>query len=601
MTKLRLLVNAGLLLILVTFASTPGQLVAASMPASVHTPLLPTAFTDPVLYFSDITSGPKTGNGDTSDGRSGLDGAIVTVYGVNLGMTRGAGKVYANGVEAGSYYAWGNAATPADLFTFHQMQKVSFQISHLAQDGAGQIYVVVNGKPSNSLPFTVRNGIIYFVTTAGDDEAGDGSWTHPWRTLQYAAGSLNPGDIAYIRNGVNQSAETDYGAAVNLGRSGTAGNPIALVVYPGAASQVGNANIERGFWFWNGETGGYSTHWVIAGFTVTTGQVGIPAQTGFRIINNYITAPQGDGMDGAIDVAGNAVRVFGNELAHVGQAGCSKLYHAIYVKGVRLDEAPRAPTESDREIGWNYIHDNLSNRAINIYNEQLYAAFLTQHRVHDNAIINQRGDGIMLGYYVIGENWVYNNLVVNAGLGPEWVDDPSYHTGIRINAGHEEEANTRIYVYNNTLYGNGWSGATFADESGSVLFHQSALDRDAIIHFSNNIIYSTGEPYLAGESAALPVGAHRNCWFGDGSAPVWDTTAINSNPNFINATLNDFRLKTSSPCINKGKDLTAVVARDLLGVSRPQGAAFDIGAYEFIAGTVSIKRTLYLPVIKTGT
>jgi len=84
-------------------------------------------------------------------------------------------------------------------------------------------------------------------------------------------------------------------------------------------------------------------------------------------------------------------------------------------------------------------------------------------------IINQRGDGILLGYYVTGDNWIYNNLVVNAGLGPEWRDDPSYHTGIHINSGHEDVASTAVHLYNNTLYGNGWSGAVWESQSGSLL------------------------------------------------------------------------------------------------------------------------------------
>ena len=78
-----------------------------------------TAAADPVLFFSDITSGSKSGNSDTSHGRTGLDGAIVTIWGRNLGETQGSSKVYANGVEAASYYSWGNAITPADLITLH--------------------------------------------------------------------------------------------------------------------------------------------------------------------------------------------------------------------------------------------------------------------------------------------------------------------------------------------------------------------------------------------------------------------------------------------------------------------------------------------------
>jgi hypothetical protein len=553
---------------------------------------------DPVLYFSDITSGPKSGNSDISGGRSGLDGAIITVWGCNLGGAQAGSKVYANGVEAASYYSWVNATAPADLYTYHRMQMVSFQISHLAQDGLGAIYILVNGRQSNSLPFTVRTGSIYFAKTTGHDDTGDGSWDNPWRTVPKAADSLISGDIAYICNGVDQTTETDYGAAVNLSSDGEPGRPNALVVYPGATSNVGNAALSKAFHVWNGNTGSYSHHWVIAGFRMTTAEVGVTAQGGFRVIGNYVTAPNGDGMDGAIGgVNGNDIYILGNELENIGSANCSKLYHAIYISGIRQDTAPRAPTESNREVAWNYLHDNQSNRAINIYSEQEYSAYIQQHRVHDNAIVNQRGDGIMFGYYVTGDNWVYNNLIVNAGLGPEWSDDASYHTGIRINTGHETVSQTAVYVYNNTLYGNGWSGATLPGETGSVLFDSGALSRSTTIYFSNNIIYSAGEPYLAVESAALPTGDYRNCWYGNGVSPAWDTTAINNDPDFINAGFFNFQLQNSSPCIEVGKNVSTVVVRDLLGVLRPQGLAFDIGAYEYVTGTITAGIDVYLPVV----
>jgi hypothetical protein len=553
--------------------------------------------TDPVLYFSDIVSGPKTGNSDTSNGRSGQDGAIVTIWGRNLGETQGNSVVDLNGVEAASYYSWGNATAPADLFTYHQMQMISFQVSHLAQDGLGSISVIVNGKTSNTIPFTVRSGNIYFATTTGNDDTGDGSWSAPWRTIPKAADSLAAGDIAYIGNGVDQTTETDFSAAVNLGSDGLPDLPKALVVYPGATSNVGSSKLERAFHVWNGDTGRYSMHWVIARFRLTTAGVGVPARSGFRVVGNYITAPNGDGMDGALDGEGNDLYLLGNELENVGAAGCDKLYHTIYLKGVRLDDPPRAPAESNREVAWNYIHDNLSNRAINIYSEQAYSAFIQQHRIHDNVIINQRGDGIMLGYYVTGENWVYNNLIINAGLGPEW-DDPSYHTGLHINTGYEDGAQTAVYIYNNTLYSNGWSGAGFPGETGSLLIDPEALSRSTRLYFSNNIIYSTGEPYLAGESAAPASGNYLNCWYGDGSAPTWDRAAINADPIFVAPDVFNFQLQESSPCTDVGKDVLAVVAHDLLGAPRPQGLAFDLGAYETIPGTLNLSPAAFLPLLR---
>jgi hypothetical protein len=130
-----------------------------------------------------------------------------------------------------------------------------------------------------------------------------------------------------------------------------------------------------------------------------------------------------------------------------------------------------------------------------------------------------------------------------------------------------------------------------------VLVDPGALSRSTRVYLSNNIIYSTGEPYVAGESASLPAGDYRNCWYGKGNPPIWDTTAINSDPRFVGASVLNFQLQNGSPCMDVGKDVSAVVARDILGVPRPQGLALDIGAYEYITGTVVLSQTMYLPLM----
>jgi len=531
---------------------------------------------DPVLYFSDITSGPKTGNTDVSLGQtSGENGAIVTIWGRNLS----GGTVYCNSAASVYYYYRGNAVQPADLYSFLRMEMISFQIDHLAQDGSGTIYVIVNGRQSNTLPFNVRSGNIYFVKTNGND-AGNGAWNSPWKTIIKAKDAIGHGDIAYICNGVNQISETEFGACVNLGTDGLAGNPKALIVYPGAVSRVGNPNIGRAFHVFNQDSNRNSVNWVISKFTLTTAEVGVSGQSGFRVIGNFVTAPNGDGLDGAIGGIGSNVYILGNELDSVGSPNCDKLYHAIYITGIRRDDPPRAPTETNREVAWNYIHECRSNRAINVYSEQQYSAFIEGHRIHDNVIIDQQGDGILLGYYVTGVNSIYNNLIIRAGLGPEWVTGSSYHTGIRISAGHELVTGTIVYCYNNTLYGCGWNGAQ-TGESGHFLISPETLLHLSLMSCSNNIVRSTGEPYIAGESGAPPTGDYKNCWFGAGAAPVWDNTAINSDPLFVNLNANNFQLQSGSPCINSGRNLSAIVARDILGVSRPQGTAFDIGAFEY--------------------
>jgi len=534
----------------------------------------------PVLYFSDLAGGPRSGNSDNSLGQTaGQDGAIVTVWGRNLENA----QVYCGGTQAANYYFRGNATQPADLYTFHKMQMISFQVSHLAGNGAGDIYAVVSGQQSNRLPFTVRSGGIYFVKTTGNDTTGNGSWTQPWRTIPKAADSLALGDIAYIGNGVDQTTDTAFDACINLGSNGASTAPKALIVYPGATSHVGNPNLQRAFHIWNTDAGGYSEHWVLSKFTITTLSVGIFANTGFRVVGNYFTCPNVYGpLEGTLYAIGSDVYLLGNELYNDGTSQTlDKTHHIIYVTGVRQDDPPRAPTERNREVGWNYVHDCGTNRAINIYSEQATSAYIQQNKVHDNVIVNQRGDGILMGYYVTGENWIYNNLIIRAGLGPEY-EEATYHTGIHIDTGHENIAATAtiIHLYNNTLYGCGWSGTPFPEENGAILVTSAAISRSTI-NLGNNIIYSTGDPYIASESGSLASANHRNCWFGNGGAPAWDTGAINLDPQFVAAASNNLQLRQGSPCINGGRDVSSVVTRDLLGVTRPQGSAHDLGVYEF--------------------
>ena len=90
---------------------------------------------EPILCFSDLTSGPRSGNSDTSRGQTaGQDGTIVTVWGKNLGSSQGESKIVANAAEA-RVYSWADATEPADLATRHHMQMVCFQIRHRRSTG----------------------------------------------------------------------------------------------------------------------------------------------------------------------------------------------------------------------------------------------------------------------------------------------------------------------------------------------------------------------------------------------------------------------------------------------------------------------------------
>ncbi len=537
------------------------------------TPITPSSNGGPLLLFTDLVNGPNTGNSDTS---KGAGGAIVTVWGRSLGSSQGGSTVKIGNVDA-PVYEWRNASGPAaDMYTRHGMEMISFLVPSTAPVGEQDIQVMVGGTTSNTLKFTVRaQGNIYHVKTTGNDN-GNGSWNTPWRTIPKAVDTMANGDIIYVGDGVTATTTHQFHGCVNLSEDGTAAMPRALVAYPGATVNVGGT-CDDPFGNFNGGGNKLAEHWVVSKMRALGGdQSAISAFTGYRLVGNYVSMnrPSDNCQSGAISGQGNDLAIFGNQLTNTArdnQNTVSKLCHTIYISGQREGCNGRCPTESNREIGWNLLNDNYDNRGINIYSEQSGAAFIENHRVHDNYIINHRGDGMLIGYYMTGENYYYNNVIVNAGLGPEWGGEISGHYAMQISAGHESNRPTTLHIVNNTIYGGG-----FPQNSGSAAIEWSPRGQ-LTLEFKNNIVVSPDVPYVSGSGA--PSTSTPNLWFGQSAPPSWNTGALAVDPMFVNAQMGDLHLKQGSPAIDKGAATSFPV--DFDGLVRPQGAAFDIGAFEY--------------------
>jgi hypothetical protein len=108
---------------------------------------------------------------------------------------------------------------------------------------------------------------------------------------------------------------------------------------------------------------------------------------------------------------------------------------------------------------------------------------------------------------------------------------------------------TNIKIYNNTVYNNEYMGISVSGGSGEI---------------RNNISYGNGNQNIA-------------------SGKYTASNNLTSNPNFVNGGASDFRLQSNSPAINAGVNLVDVPT-DKDGVLRPQGGAYDIGAYEYVGG-----------------
>lgn len=552
----------------------------------------------PVLNFSDIISGPKIGNTD------GLgSGAIVSIWGNNLGGSQGASQIYVSGIPAAHVYYWGNAdgnkdAGPADLYAVQKMQTISFSIPATAVDGANTIYVTVGGQQSNTLPFTVRTGNIYFVKTTGSDSAGNGSWNNPLRTMVYvgdgsgnagAGGKVKAGDIVYIGDGVTES----QGLPIKY-IDGTPSMPVSLIAYPGAQVVILGPS---GYGI--GPHMHASAFWNFSKLTIKTTGDGIDTFRGMRAVANEITNYPGayaNGQGGAItgdnynfpldpahDIV-SGIKNFGNYIHDFGGPTTDKLHHIFYISN-----RGGLPAEAF-ELGWNYIRDNGAYHALHVYDEGRCGDFTGTIKIHDNVVKNQVGVGFGVSSggsatCISAPINVYNNLFINVGAKFSGTD--SYHSYAIGMSGSYTKSHVRIY--NNTFYG--FSDATAVDPAFFPDMSNAMGPFGGTWEFVNNIVINTNNvPYRStngGFAFVNPALATNNIWYSPGGtqpSPSWETNQITTNPLFINLTLSDLHLQSASPAIDTGSSLvSAIVTRDLNGNPRPQGSSWDIGAYEYIS------------------
>ena len=504
----------------------------------------------PAIFYSDLDSGPNTGGQNNK-------GAFVAIYGKGFGATRGSSTVAIGGGAADNYPVWSD-------------NKVVFQLGSAA--ATGNIVVNVPGvRASNGVPFTVRSGNIFFVSTSGSD-SGSGSFASPWKTIVKAKNSLAAGDIAYVMNGVSQTSLDDYNASLAVTSSGSAGRPKALVVYPGASVTIGSVTGAEFGVRTPSISGGPFSYWTLAGFTLrgSNESLDLTWLSNWRVVANDMSCPNGDGPAACFEAAGSTfLRVYGNAIHDSGKVGGSKLYHSLYFT-----------TDSNHvDVGWNVIANNHSCRGIQFHSSPNGAnSGFNQYdlSVHDNLVHGQVCDGINFATIDPSKGAVqaYNNVVYSVGLGPDPPDGSSNYACISspgiTNTGSPGTGTADWF--NNTLYDCGPRGTSAA---GAF----NVASGSPPVRLRNNIVYAkSGENYLEPAGSASLVSGSNNLWFGAGNGPSNLSANVNADPKFV-STGSDFHLQSSSPAIDAG--VNTAISADFDGMPRPQGKAFDLGSFEY--------------------
>ena len=534
------------------------------------------AQTPPRIFFSDLDSGPNTGGQNNR-------GVWVTIWGKGFGVERDGSTVTVGGGAAAEYPIWTDT-------------KITFQLGPSAKTGA----IIVNPKgksaksSSNGLPFSVRSGKIYFVAVNGSDRR-NGSFALPWKSIVHAKDRMSAGDVTYIKDGVAQTSEDSFTAYLSMdsgggNNSGKPGVPKALVAYPGARVTIGKAHgLDYGIRTPN--IAAREDWWVISQMHIVGGKQAIDMSgTGWKIVGNDIECPGGGGQVGCVEASqASGIRFYGNEVHNAGAGPVAqKFYHAVYFS-----------TDSNHiDVGWNHIHDNFTCRAVQFHSSPLCRPGCGARdetgrdqfdlHVHDNLIHSDSCNGINFATVDPNKGPVeaYNNVLYHVGVADPKDDGGAFSCIYVAGITNTGRAGTgTVEVFNNTLFDCGANHSRNAGGSRGAFSVGGGVG--LTMRLRNNIVYQLpGEVYLDGSKAQIT--GEKNLWFGAGNGPVQTSGNVGGDPLFIDLGKFDFHLRAASPARDAGvaalPNNPFVVgnsrASDKDGVVRPQGKAFDLGAYE---------------------
>jgi hypothetical protein len=399
----------------------------------------------------------------------------------------------------------------------------------------------------------VAQATTYYVATNGSDGrtcSQSQSISAPKRTLNSAVTCLRAGDTLYVRSGTYDESLV---ATVPSGTSWS--NPVVVAAYPGESVTMRPSAAAYVLEFAGSSSAGSSgsQQYIefdginLDGTNVSYDVVKIEAGPGYnahhiRIKNATLTAAAlypGHPDSQVVLITGLAANAIGfNEFQHLTLTGGGPVQLGDEFSAMFYIQTPDNLIED-------CIIENGVGAGVEIYNgnspgsapdrtivrNTIIRNFTTSTNTRAYGIIAARGTGHQL----------YNNLIYNIA------NTAGRSGGIYV----YNSANTD--VYNNTVYANALYGILVETYSSGTAVR-------------NNISYGNG------------VGDYLN--YGSGTS---ESNNLLTNPRFVNAGGGDFRLQSSSPAIDAGAYLSLVTS-DQLGVSRPQGNGYDIGAFEHDSG-----------------
>jgi len=571
------------------------------------------AQSQPVLLFSDLTWGPKTGwEGSSSKG------AAVTVWGTNLGMS---GSVNACGQtlsssDASSIAEWGAITNPQ---VPRGLSRITFWLnSAMSATCAEGLAVSVGGQSSNVLPFKIAAGNIYFISASDGSDSYNGLYStrtgHSGSDGPFAhAYKFNPanglGDnqyIMYIRQGTYTALDpfdSSASALIELyGAIGSSTKQKALVAYPTELATLDPKSCVNGAVYPNTSTGAPGN----------AGQINYITWSKLNLNGVNTKTPED-----ALDFFGQYNRFIGNNVVNfrpsaqlqsgfifVGASQYGDLYgnyfynngydsyaHNIYIKSqTGYAVGTTLETTHDIDVGWNEISTPFSNDAhggsIFLSRESaMPSGANTNHiYVHDNYF----HDGTQGDFIYIGDGspvdyvYIYNNLFTGGSSTAGTTGAIFFQTGAQ-----------HVFVYNNTFY------QVASPASSNSCMYASSPNSSTQIQTTNNICYGLANQIMyTMESGGGSWTSTNDLFYNPSGSATWSGSITrsgpitNQDPQFV-ANGSNFSLQSSSPARNAGVNLSGTMGGnpagtiDYMGLTYPTSGAWDLGAISATGGGTS--------------
>lgn len=402
----------------------------------------------------------------------------------------------------------------------------------------------------------------YYVAPYGND-LNAGTKVSPWRTLQKAANTMHAGDTALVANG-------KYLEVVTSTAAGSVGAPITF--------QALSANaVVSGFSI------NHSYH-IIKGFTLTGAGVvpfsgTVMAQSGANslvVANNCF-----DGSPANVYQVSTAASSGLTNLTVNGNQFLNGNFHAIKIYGNYNTISSNLFTSPNGWDAINIFSSNSSIRGNNFINWSNVAGNLN----HPDLIQSFDVNGEVAVRVIIEGNFAYNCLSTQIGNIQDThtgnnVADWTWRNNIFSGVEWAMSLNARsMKFYNNVFYhcGNNISAVIlFRNVPGRFAANDGQMINNLFIACGDKPNVPTSGWYSV-DAGVTGFSADYNLVVGTGAGTIKNTFKVESfelhginglDPQFVNPSLMNFRLRPTSPAVGSGQNLSAFFTTDFTGGKR---------------------------------